>query len=464
MADSANILSIMNALGIDPATGQPMAAPQTNVLQQMPQAPQAPQAPPQAEPPTSTADIYHAATAASPPAPKPRRSLLDTIGRISDVIAQVGGAAPLYQPTLDAREDRSLALGDHARQVDLEALKKTLTEQQVAAGALEPQLAERKRIGTALGAVAGQHDAAELWPSVAEQAGIDPQRTAAIGQILQRNPGAAAIFAKALGAADNLGKNVYFGTNSDGKTVAYQVGPDGAPHVLDFGTAGITPSEPIKVVDTGGTQVIVGQSGMPKKILPKTVSPSTVLTTRTQKEIASGHDATQITIAGMPARAKDPAGTAAGKAGDANVPTLLNNIEQGFNDLHSMSALPGEGSAVGQIEGAFGRSALGQKIGEQTGNAAAQKRLEIMKNVSALQQAMLKSLPASATRTKFEQEMLARGLPDPSKMSLKTAQTVINQLRKSYAEAVTSLNRTPVTPKNVKPRVSNDGWSVVGVK
>jgi hypothetical protein len=56
-----------------------------------------------------------------------------------------------------------------------------------------------------------------------------------------------------------------------------------------------------------------------------------------------------------------------------------------------------------------------------------------MKNVSALQQAMLKSLPASATRTKFEQEMLARGLPDPSKMSLSTAQTVIGQLRRSYA-------------------------------
>jgi hypothetical protein len=73
---------------------------------------------------------------------------------------------------------------------------------------------------------------------------------------------------------------------------------------------------------------------------------------------------------------------------------------------------------------------------------AAQKRLEIMKNVSALQQAMLKSLPASATRTKFEQEMLARGLPDPSKMSYETAQTVIRQLRESYTEAVATLNKS----------------------
>jgi hypothetical protein len=448
--DSDNILSILNSL----AQGTPQDGAPTNVLQQV--APQAQQAPP----PPSAADIAQAATAASPPTPRPRRSLIDTIGRLSDVFAQVGGAAPLYQPTLNSREDRALALGDHARLVDLDALKKKLEEQQVAAGALEPIVAERKRLGIALGGLSGQANAAELWPSIAEQAGIDPQKAAAIGQMLKANPAAAGILAKSLGAdTDNLGKNVLFGTTTDGKTVAYQVGPDGHPHILDFGNTGITPSEPIKIVDTGNSQVIVGQSGQPKKILPKFEAPGRAADRNERAREANNTNTTAITIAGMPARAKD--GTAASaKAGDANVPTLLTNIEQGFNDLHAMQALPGEGSGVGELEGIVGRSALGQKAGEQLGMPAAQKRLEIMKNVSALQQAMLKSLPASATRTKFEQEMLARGLPDPSKMSLKTAQTVIRQLRKSYAEAVATLNKSAPAPKTVQP---TGGWGTATV-
>jgi hypothetical protein len=159
----------------------------------------------------------------------------------------VGGAEALYQPTLDARQDRM-------NQVDLDALKRRLTVAQVGEAELSPQLAARKRIGTALGALANNPNAAALWPSIAEQAGVDPQHTAAIGTILQNNPNAAGIFAKALGAdIDNLGKNVFFGTDASGKTVAYQVGPDGNPHILDFSAAGVTPNDPIKVVDTGGS-------------------------------------------------------------------------------------------------------------------------------------------------------------------------------------------------------------------
>jgi hypothetical protein len=67
---------------------------QANVLQQLPDAQPAPvQAPPPPPPPPAPVA-----------APHKRRSLLDTIGRISDVLAKVGGADALYQPTLDARE------------------------------------------------------------------------------------------------------------------------------------------------------------------------------------------------------------------------------------------------------------------------------------------------------------------------------------------------------------------------
>jgi hypothetical protein len=392
--DSANILSILATLGktqdtqgILPVTFTPLPvqdaataigqsnppAPVTNVLQAAMTPPPAAVPAPQPAAKTPPVPVDH---------PRKRQSVIDVIGRLADVVARVGGAEALYQPTLDAREDR-------ARSIDLEDLKKRLTVAEVGEAELNPILAARKRLGTALGALANNPDAASLWPSVAEQAGItDPQQVAGIGAILQAHPTSAGIFAKALGAdVDNLGKNVYFGTDTNGKTVAYQVGPDGTPHILDFSAAGVTPSDPIKVVDTGGSSVVIGSGGQTKKILPKTVSPD-------QRDRSQ----TAITIAGMPARSKGDGKTAPG-GDDGNVPQLLDNIQRGFNDLHNMKALPGEGTALDQIEGGISRSSFGQKVGEQFGTPSAQKRLEIMKNVSALQQAMLKSLPASATRT-----------------------------------------------------------------
>jgi hypothetical protein len=154
------------------------------------------------------------------------------------------------------------------------------------------------------------------------------------------NPNAAGIFAKALGAdIDNLGKNVFFGTDASGKTVAYQVGPDGNPHILDFSAAGVTPNDPIKVVDTGGSQVIVGSSGAPRRILPKTARPDTIINANTSRDNNIRTNQTNLTIAGMPARPKGDGKAPGGD--DGNVPNLLDNIEQGFNDLHRMNALAG---------------------------------------------------------------------------------------------------------------------------
>lgn len=455
MADSANILSILASLG----SGQAPSGPPTNVLQQVapPDTGASPQ--PQAPPAPSPADIAQAATTASPPMPRARHSLIDTIGRISDVLATVGGAHALYQPTLDAREDRTLALGDHARQVDLEGLKKTLEEQQVAAGALQPQIDARKRLGVALGALDGQSNAADLWPSIAEQAGIDAQHTAAIGQLLQANPSAAGILAKSLGAdPNNLGKNVFFGTNTDGKTVAYQVGPDGKPHVLDFGAAGITPNTPIKVVDTGGSNVIVGQNGQPLNILPNSASPNAVTAATTSRENNRDTNQTALTIAGMPARAK-AAGDA--KASDPQAGLkIISDIQQGFDNLHGLKALPGEGGAVGNMIGAVGRTALGQSVEAKTGlSSAAQERELLAKNLANLQSDLIKTLPGNATRTRFEQEIQKKRLPDPTTMNYATANRAIGQIREAYVAALRA--QQAATPKTAP---ANNGWTVVGVK
>ena len=134
-----------------------------------------------------------------PEAPRKRRSFLETLGRVSDVIAQVGGADPLYQPTLDAREDR-------ARQIDLQGLQRQLAEQQIAqggqtikAGEIELVDSERGRLAQALGAVANNPDAAALWPHIAAQAGISEERAAQIGGLIQQNPKLAGALAQSLG-------------------------------------------------------------------------------------------------------------------------------------------------------------------------------------------------------------------------------------------------------------------------
>lgn len=132
---------------------------------------------------------------------RPRRSLVDIIGRIADGIAVVGGAPAQYQPTLDAMQGREQAQEDRMRQIDLDALRKQQLEQQVKAGATDLQGDERARLGQALGAVAGNPDAAALWPQIAEQAGLSPERAAQVGEILTKNPQAAGVFARSLGWA-----------------------------------------------------------------------------------------------------------------------------------------------------------------------------------------------------------------------------------------------------------------------
>lgn len=139
--------------------------------------------------------------------PRKRRSFLDTVGQISDVLARVGGAEALYQPTLDAREDRT-------RAIDLEEMRKQQLQQQIdqggqtlEAGNIELEDTERSRLAQALGAVASNPDAAALWPQIAAEAGIDEGRAQQIGAIIQANPQAAGIFAQSLGWSPTAAKS-----------------------------------------------------------------------------------------------------------------------------------------------------------------------------------------------------------------------------------------------------------------
>jgi hypothetical protein len=138
---------------------------------------------------------------------RPRRSFLDTLGQISDVLARVGGAEPLYQPTLDAREDRQ-------RAIDLEELRRQQIEQQMQLGsqrlkAGEEEFADtaRGRLAMALGAVSQSENPAEMWSQIdPEMLGLDPQIYAAVTQRIAANPQSAEVLAQSLGWSPNVGK------------------------------------------------------------------------------------------------------------------------------------------------------------------------------------------------------------------------------------------------------------------
>lgn len=387
-------------------------------------------------------------------APRERHSLLDTIGRLADVFARVGGAEPLYQPTLDAREAHGIALSDHARAVDLDKLK-------LASGQMDNDTQGAKMTSQAMRGLQAimtanpQADPATIWPLLAKQAGIPADRAAVLGHAITTNPELIqGIIDTGTDPKDDktkFGFQPIYTTDAQGKLHVHQLSSDGSNQIPQ----GETPIDPLKFVDTGGSVVGMGtRTGVQGPTLTKTEKPGAVADRKSREDIAANHDATTIHVAGMPARGKPGAGDG-GKPEASNAMTLLSNIENGFSDLHKINALPGDdGGTLSNVAGAIGRTGVGQAIGEQAGTPSAQKRLEIMKNVSALQQAMLKDLPASATRTKFEQEMLARGLPDPSKMSYATARTVIGQLRESYlrAKAVTS-QPAPSQRRALPPRL-----------
>lgn len=459
--------SVMGGVISDPSQPDaeaPAAGPPANLLEET-QAPQA--AAPASDPTNMLQSLNQGAPAdAVPPqaptalaaAPRTRRSLLDTVGRISDVLAQVGGANALYQPTLDARQDREIALGDHARTVDMDKLK-LATAQGTLDDAGRARLTQAVRGTQALLAANPQADISKIFPLLAARAGVDPAQAQALGAELAQNPGLLDGLAGLDDGGDKYSGSVVYATGPDGKIVAFQPSTKGgkARSILPDG---FTAVDPTKAVNLGGSTALVGRSGNVTRILPNSVRPDTVANNASAAEIAAGKNRTALTIAGMPARGKAGAGKPDEAAtGNSEALIALDNLENGFRDLHRLNALPGDkGGAVGNVLSAIGRTGPGQYLGEQAGSEAAQRRVAMSKTINTLQQTLIKALPASATRTKFEQEILARSLPDPTRMSLSTAQNVINDYRQIFkraqaAAAKAAPARTPAAPAaKIQPR------------
>lgn len=421
-----------------------------NVLQQLPDAQPAPmpvQAPPPPPPPPAPVA-----------APHRRRSLLDTIGRISDVLAKVGGADALYQPTLDAREDRGLKLGDHSRLVDSENVK-------LATDKFDLGDKQNLRVGQAargLKAIMTQNpnaDVGQAWNALASHMQLDPATAQSFGSIFATHPeeidGVIASMTDPKYSQSKFGGSVVYGKDAKGNIVAFQpsLGDEPGRNILPDG---ITPVDPAHFIDLGGSVAGVGtRSGRITNILPKAEKPG-----------FSG---------GEPIKEKPgfsggrPIAPAPGKTGaSASDPRaglrIIADIQQGFDNLHSLKSLPGEGSAVGNLLGAVGRTRVGQTIGATTGlSASAQERELLSKNLANLQSDLIKSLPGNATRTKFEQEIQKKRLPDPTTMNYATANRAIAQIREAYMTALQSAQTPVARPATVRPK-ANAGWTIVKVQ
>jgi len=391
--------------------------------------------------------------------PRKRLSLVDTIGRISDVLANVGGAPQQYQPYLDqrvktAQDQQASALDNQAKQADI---RQTGVATQVAQNGIVGQFANGVKA-----AIAGGADPHQAIAATAQALNVPPNVAALFGQQYDKNPAILDAF-----SATDPNKEIYgtqpiwFTDPATGKQVLGQVSNKGNFKQVDSG--GLTPADTIKTDNYGNVLVTRGaHSAAP-------ITSRVIQGKLGMDEVATGTDAngSPTKVAALPGStgalnqqktqgeiAKNAAQTAAIDA-KTNGPKLtkdatsalrsLDNIEAGFSDLDKMHALAGQDFGLG-------RTALGNEVGAYFGNSAAQKRLEIAKNVNLLQQQLLKALPASATRSVTEQKILSASLPDPNKMTLSTARTVINQLRQDFLAGVQAADAPQAVPGQASPR------------
>lgn len=125
-------------------------------------------------------------------APRDRASLLEVLGGIADAVATVGGAPAQFQPTIDARLNLQ-------RQTEIDDLNRRGAEQQLQIGEANLGNVGREQLANVLAASADSDDPAGTFGALAQQAGIPPDKAAAIAAEIQRNPENAGRLARAFG-------------------------------------------------------------------------------------------------------------------------------------------------------------------------------------------------------------------------------------------------------------------------
>lgn len=418
--------------GQDPLAGFEPGGMPANILQQLnPPAPQQMQQP-------------------SPEAPpRKRRSFLDTIGQISDVLAKVGGADALYQPSIDGREDR-------ARMVDLDAMKKQQMQQQLTEGENTLGDSARARVGMAMKGLqairARGGDISAAWPILAQRAGISEQDAAQLGQVFQSDPNQVDGLAAMFGADKEFGLQPFYAQGKNGTLQAFQIGKDGTIQEIDL-PEGTSPIDPLKFVDIGGSQVGVGtRTGTPRRILPKTERPgySGGQPDRERPGYSGGRP-----IVAAPA--------AAGKAGSAPDPTsAMQNIAELrtiYSDLNKMGAMVNPNKSTGSNVVARTRSSvLGQLAEGAVGTQAQTQRDRIASIRPGLVQSIAKATGMSAKQldSNADVKLWMQTVTDPTS-SYQANVAALNGLERfvrTNSAKPTASAAPRNTPQRVKPRAS----------
>lgn len=405
----------------------PDSAPPANMLQNLNTGAQADAAPPQAEQP-----------------PRQRRSLLDTVGRLADVFAKVGGADALYQPTLDGREDRQNALGDHARQIDLDKLKLE-TAQGVLGDAGRARLAQAVRGTQALLAANPQADVSKVFPLLAQRAGLDPAQAASLAGELAQNPGLLDGLAGFDDSSDKFGGSVVYAKGPDGNIVAFQPNLKGGKG-RSILPEGFTAIDPLKFVDAGDRQVGVGtRSGETGPTIVKGVRPDTVANNRTA-----------VTIARLPARSKPGAGTATKSTispeSRAAAAETLKELDGIYDKLNEMGALVSpKRSTSGNILSYLRSSGAGQVVEGALGTEAQTLRDRVGSIRPALMQQLAKAtgLTGKQLDSNADVKLFMQTVTNPQS-SYEANQRAISGLRRLLANP-------PAPTRALPPRIPPSG-------
>ena len=198
--------------------------------------------------------------------PKPERvSALNVLGEMADWVAGVGGADPMYRPTLDAANDRARqAEADQMAREEF-GLKKDKFGLEKQKYGLEIADAQRKGLAKAYIGVKSLYDrygaegVRQAAPRLQQLFGLSPEQT----QMVADNPEEALMLLQGLaegGDGIEAGLSLVYGTDENGNTVAYQPLKSG-------GLRRATPEDGVKLtpgviqVDQGDRKVILNNRG-----------------------------------------------------------------------------------------------------------------------------------------------------------------------------------------------------------
>lgn len=383
-------------------------------------------------------------------APLPRRSILDTIGRISDVLANTGGAQAQYQPTLDARQAHELALGDHSRQVDLDKLKLALEGQKVQTGQSSLVQQAARRLQSIV--TANPNDAtgaiSRAWPILAAQAGLDPQKANEMAQQFSANPGMiAALALPDAGDTKAFGVPIY-SQDAQGNLHVHQLSSDGTNPI----PAGETLLDPLHFLNLGNQQVGVGtHSGVAVGTpLQNTEAPGAAENRAQRDKLNAADIASREKIAGMPART---AGNKAGSGGLAsNANALLSELSGIYDKLDKAGDLVNPEHGTGSNILARARaSGIGQMLEGTVGTNAQTLRDRVNSIRPALMQSLAKATGMTGKQldSNADVKLFMQTITDP------TTSYPANKAAIAGLQRFLSANTKPDTStRNLPPRIT----------